>query len=71
MDTYIVTSKQIARREKAVIIRLDIQFNYDTQSWYAFLTLDNGHYYTLYPTGGIKNQCGEYYDCVDEITTRV
>lgn len=49
MDTIYTQAKEIAEDQKATIIRLDIHFNYFTQSYTGHLLLSNGNKYTILP----------------------
>ena len=43
----------IAMENKSVIIRLDIQFNSETQSYTGYLTLANGREYSIRLAGSV------------------
>ena len=47
MKTIYAQAKEIAEDQKTKIIRLDIHFNYFTQSYIGHLLLSNGNKYML------------------------
>lgn len=49
MYTIYTTAKKFAEEHKAKIIKLDIYFNYITQSYGGHLLLSNGNKYTILP----------------------
>lgn len=49
MYTIYTTAMKFAEEQKATIIKLDIHFNYITQSYTGHLLLSNGNKYTILP----------------------
>lgn len=54
MNTIYEQALKIAIEQSSTIIRLDIQFNFKTQSHKGYLTLSNGHEYDIDAVRWIK-----------------
>ena len=51
MNTIYESAIELANEQKTVIVRLDIQFNYKTQTHTGYLSLANGREYDIRATG--------------------
>ncbi len=54
MRTIFETAIQLANEQNSLIVMLDIRYNFKTQMHTCYLTLANGHEYTIDLTGWTK-----------------